>query len=127
MLIGARLNNNFLYQVLCEFTDLNTLEPKYVVTIGGVVILITYIVIFIELRLILRVTKFLAEAERPFDVEMSFVGITENKSGQTGQHIKRVSEYSRIHDDGRRNRTGRCFAAVLWHRGTFQRIRCRRV
>ena len=45
MLIGARLNNNFLYQVLCEFTDLNTLEPKYVVTIGGVAILITYIVI----------------------------------------------------------------------------------
>ena len=45
MLIGARLNNNFLYQVFCEFTDLNTLEPKYVVTIGGVAILITYIVI----------------------------------------------------------------------------------
>jgi len=27
---------------------------------------------------------------------MSFAEITENKSGQTGQHIKRVSEYSRI-------------------------------
>ena len=27
---------------------------------------------------------------------LSFAEITENKSGQTGQHIKRVSEYSRI-------------------------------
>lgn len=27
---------------------------------------------------------------------MSFAEITENKSGQTGQHIKRVSEYSRV-------------------------------
>lgn len=30
------------------------------------------------------------------EIIMSFAEITENKSGQTGQHIKRVSEYSRI-------------------------------
>ena len=30
-----------------------------------------------------------------------------------------------VHDDGRCNRTGRCFATVLWHRGTFQCV-CRR-
>lgn len=30
------------------------------------------------------------------EIIMSFAEITENKSGQTGQHIKRVSEYSKI-------------------------------
>ena len=30
------------------------------------------------------------------EIIMSFAEITENKSGQTGQHIKRVSEYSRL-------------------------------
>lgn len=30
------------------------------------------------------------------EIIMSFAEITENKSGQTGQHIKRVSEYSRV-------------------------------
>ena len=30
------------------------------------------------------------------EIILSFAEITENKSGQTGQHIKRVSEYSRI-------------------------------
>lgn len=154
VLIGDRLNNNFLFRILISFAGLEQMEPKYQAAIGCAVIFITYVVVFAILKMFAGVLKFLAEGERPFDVKtakrirhnalllllfivynpvlgivsfaimilfsyimeyggyiqekadetnriqeeiiMSFAEITENKSGQTGQHIKRVSEYSRI-------------------------------
>ena len=152
--IGDRLNNNFLFKILVTFAGLQSMEPKYQAAIGCTVIFISYVVIFAILKMFAGIMKFLAEGERPFDVQtarhirhnsfwlllffvynpllgitsfsitllfsyimeygayiqeradetnriqeeiiMSFAEITENKSGQTGQHIKRVSEYSRV-------------------------------
>lgn len=152
--IGDRLNNNFLFKILRAFAGLDSMEPRYQAAIGCMVILISYVVIYVMLKMFAQLMRFLAEGERPFDVQtakhirrnafytllfilynpllgvisfaimllfsylmeyggyiqeqadetnriqeemiMSFAEITENKSGQTGQHIKRVSEYSRI-------------------------------
>lgn len=152
--LGERLNNNFLFNTLKAVSDLSRLEGKYQIAIGSFVLLISYIAILLMLRLFYELMKYLAEGEKPFNIEigrrmrrkaywmllflfynpilavisfaimvlfsyvmeyggyiqeradetnriqeemiMSFAEITENKSGQTGQHIKRVSEYSKI-------------------------------
>ena len=152
--VGPRLDSNFLFVILKTVTDLDKVEPKYQAAIGCLVVLISYITIFVMLKTFIGMVEHLAAGKRPFDIEvarrmrhrsfyiflfllynpilaviafslvvffsyimeyggyiqeradetnriqeemiMSFAEITENKSGQTGQHIKRVSEYSRI-------------------------------
>ncbi len=154
MAIGQRLNNNFLFNTLKAVGGIDSMEPKYQALIGCGVILFSYVAIYVMLKMFTRMMKYLAEGEKPFDVNVakhirhsaywlllfivynpllgfvsfalmilfsyimeyggyiqeradetnriqeemiiSFAEITENKSGQTGQHIKRVSEYSRI-------------------------------
>ena len=152
--LGDRLEDNFLFNMLEDVAGLEAFDLKYQAAIGSFVLLLSYLAIFIMLRMFSKLMKYLADAERPFDVAaarqmrrksfflllfivynpalalisfallmlfsyimeyggyiqeradetnriqeemiMSFAEITENKSGQTGQHIKRVSEYSRI-------------------------------
>ena len=152
--IGQHMDEIFFFDVLKSIEGIESLDIKYQVLIGCAVLLLTYAALFIVLRLFGGMMKYLAEAERPFDVDaakklrrgsfwlllfllynpvlavvsfalmllfsyimeyggyiqeradetnriqeeiiLSFAEITENKSGQTGQHIKRVSEYSRV-------------------------------
>ncbi len=153
-LMEGRLDDSFLLDALGEVAGLEELDPKVQTVIGSLVLLVFCAAVCIMLRMFAKLMKYLADAERPFDVEiakqvrrksfflllfivynpalgaisfallllfsyimeyggyiqeradqtnriqeemiMSFAEITENKSGQTGQHIKRVSEYSRI-------------------------------
>ena len=153
-LLGDSLEDSFLYEILTSVADLSNLAPKYQALIGSCVLLFSYAAFYVMLRMFGKIMKYLADAERPFDVTtarqmrrksffvllfivynpvlaavtfvilllfsyimeyggyiqeradetnriqeemiLSFAEITENKSGQTGQHIKRVSEYSRI-------------------------------
>lgn len=152
--IGPRLDSSFLFRVLKGAAGLDSMEPKYQAAIGCFVLLISYAIIYMLVRIAAQMMKYLAKGELPFDAErarhirhrswylllfflynpvlgltsfgltvlfsylmeyggyiqeradetnriqeemiLSFAEITENKSGQTGQHIKRVSEYSRV-------------------------------
>lgn len=152
--IGPRLDSNFLFNVIKDISGFEEINNKYQAAIGCFVILISLIVLFMLVRTMAQMMKYLAAGERPLDAEnakrirhqswyllllllynpflalvsfalavlfsyimeyggyiqdradetnriqeemiMSFAEITENKSGQTGQHIKRVSEYSRV-------------------------------
>ena len=154
MFIGPRLDSSFLFNILKDFSGLESIENKYQAAIGCFVLLISYVVAFLLLKAASQMLKYLADGERPLDAEkaksirhhswyvllfllynpvlalvsfalivlfsyimeyggyiqeradetnriqeemiISFAEITENKSGQTGQHIKRVSEYSRV-------------------------------
>jgi hypothetical protein len=152
--IGPRLEANFAFIFLRDVAGVKDMEPVHQAAIGCFVLLVSYIVIFLLVKAASQMLKYLADGERPFDVEkaksirhhswymllflfynpvlalvsfamvvlfsyimeyggyvqkradetnriqeemiMSFAEITENKSGQTGQHIKRVSEYSKV-------------------------------
>ncbi|MCR5087921.1 MAG: HD-GYP domain-containing protein [Oscillospiraceae bacterium] len=153
-MIAPLLSDNFLFNLLKAAAGLEHMEPNHQALIGCGVVLISYITIYLMMRLFSGMMKYLAEGEKPFDVKsarklrhnsfwlllfiaynpllgiisfslmilfsylmeyggfiqqradetnriqeemiMSFAEITENKSGQTGQHIRRVSEYSGI-------------------------------
>lgn len=154
MFIGPRLDTYFLFNVIKDISGFEEIENKYQAAIGCFVILVSLIVIFMLIKTMAQMMKYLANGERPLDAEraksirhhswylllfllynpilalvsfalavlfsyimeyggyiqeradetnriqeeiiISFAEITENKSGQTGQHIKRVSEYSRV-------------------------------
>ena len=152
--LGERLDDSFLFHFLRDAANLDSLEPKYVATIGSAVLMVSYFAVFMMIKTASALVKPLAKGERPFDVAtaqktrkrafyllffifynpvlaivsftlvmlfsyimeyggyiqeradetnrileemiMSLAEISENKSGQTGQHIKRVSEYAKI-------------------------------
>ncbi len=153
-LIAPLLSDNFLFNILKRAAGLESMEPNHQALIGCGVVLLSYAIIYMMMKMFAGMMKYLAEGEKPFDVGtarwlrrqsfwlllfvfynpplglisfaimllfsylmeyggyiqqradetrriqeemiMSFAEITENKSGQTGQHIRRVSEYSRI-------------------------------
>ncbi|MBQ9008507.1 MAG: HD-GYP domain-containing protein [Clostridia bacterium] len=154
MFLGPRMESNFIFLFLRDVAGIKSMEPVYQAAIGCFVLLISYVVLFMLVKVAAQILKYLANGERPLDAEkakkirhhawymllfifynpvlalvsfamvvlfsyileyggyvqdradqtnriqeemiMSFAEITENKSGQTGQHIKRVSEYSRV-------------------------------
>ena len=154
VMLGENLDGGFLFDALKALAGVDSIDLKYQSAIGCFVALISYVAIYVLLRMFSAMMKYLADGERPFSVEsakwirrnsyylllfilynpvlgliafaimmlfsyiieygayvqeradetnriqeemiLSFAEITENKSGQTGQHIKRVAEYSGI-------------------------------